>query len=301
MSKQNLMIEDYAFINIGSKRVIVQIKELRKNKQIMDLTKILKNAPIGIELYSLIHGSLTLHNIKEIGSDLRWREIICKDIYNKCVDFLYNCYYSKKYQDGSCILYPSSNNYCWNNWQTILFKKEKSIGHVINKIIDDSLPTDEERYIITPNLKCIDIYGKEHDLSDIDILNFEFSDKLNESLFFSQLNLNGYIYNNTEHKLITVDKNQCIHQISDGINDLDRTGPERSIIIICTTSQNSSYMWCKSFYNALVIPGLKFWSWLLIETVKKGIAYLLIIIKLCSAVREFIEVCLLQWRVIQEL
>lgn len=210
------MIEDYAFINIGSKRVIVQIKELRKNKQIMDLTKILKNAPIGIELYSLIHGSLTLHNIKEIGSDLRCREIICKDIYNKCVDFLYNGYYSKKYQDGSCILYPSSNNYCWNNWQTILFKKEKSIGHVINKIIDDSLPTDEERYIITPNLKCIDIYGKEHDLSDIDILNFEFSDKLNESLFFSQLNLNGYIYNNTEHKLITVDKNQCIHQISDG-------------------------------------------------------------------------------------
>lgn len=185
-------------------------------KKNLDLTKILKNAPEGIELYSLIHGKVKLLRVKELNSDARHREIICKDIYGKCVDFLYNGHYSRKYDDGICVLYPSEdcykigidcweNGYKWPNWQSKLFTQECSIGHIICRPIYDALlDEDMEMYLIMSDTKCIDIYGKMHLFRDIDTAFFEFGDSRVESMFFSKLNSNGYSYNKDKNTLVSV-------------------------------------------------------------------------------------------------
>lgn len=84
----------------------------------MDLTKILKNAPRGLKLYSTVYGEVELERI-----DNRIYAIITiKDGLKQ--SFTRDgriCFYS----DGECILFPSKDQRDWSKFTAPWYKEEK--------------------------------------------------------------------------------------------------------------------------------------------------------------------------------
>lgn len=103
-----------------------------------NIAEILKNAPQGLKLYSLVHGKVTLEEV--INSDINYPIVVidCDNVnetYSKDGKFVNN------FDDAECVLYPSKEHKSWDNWQNVLFK----VGDIVTRVIDE-IPTS---FIIT--------------------------------------------------------------------------------------------------------------------------------------------------------
>lgn len=89
------------------------------NKNI-DLTKILKNCPIGTKLYSTILGEVTFYYINE--NDMYPIKIMTKEEYIGNVSAN-----GKHYADldGECTLFPSKEQRDWNKFTAPWYKNDK--------------------------------------------------------------------------------------------------------------------------------------------------------------------------------
>lgn len=88
----------------------------------IDLTKILKDCPEGIKLYTTIWGEVTFIEVSEHVYNLY--PII---IYNGCdhVGFTKDGRYLINKQDSECILFPSKDQRDWSKFKAPWYKKEK--------------------------------------------------------------------------------------------------------------------------------------------------------------------------------
>ena len=88
-------------------------------KKNIDLTKILKNAPKGVVLYSTLHGEVEL---VRVDIDGEYPIISNKDGYTQSFtkDGRFQHYY-----DGECILFPSKDQRDWNKFTAPWDKEEK--------------------------------------------------------------------------------------------------------------------------------------------------------------------------------
>lgn len=80
-----------------------------------NLVEILKNAPEGLKLYSLVAGNVVLDRVsgKEDGD-------LPIGVENPSELDSYTCYdkYGKYFEDcGECVLFPSATDRSWDNWQ----------------------------------------------------------------------------------------------------------------------------------------------------------------------------------------
>ena len=86
----------------------------------IDLTKILKNCPVGTKLYSPIYGEIYFEEIRSNG---KYPIItITKSIY--AATFTKEGFHYAD-EDGECILFPSKEQRDWNKFTAPLYKKDK--------------------------------------------------------------------------------------------------------------------------------------------------------------------------------
>lgn len=92
----------------------------------MDLTKILKNAPKGLKLYSMVHGEVEL---ERIDSKEDYPIITSKGV-NLHTQSLSEESFTKEgkiylYEPGECILFPSKDQRDWSKFTAPWYKEEK--------------------------------------------------------------------------------------------------------------------------------------------------------------------------------
>ena len=91
----------------------------------IDLTKILKNCPMGTKLYSLIHGYVEFSQILDKGS--RVIEVI--SITNGGKRYIEHYTFRGKldsvYNNDECVLFPSQTQRDWSKFTAPWYKKEK--------------------------------------------------------------------------------------------------------------------------------------------------------------------------------
>ena len=92
----------------------------------LNISEVLFYAPKGLMLYSPIFGEVEFIEIDEDNC------IVVRDKHDNLRWFYeYGTYFpsdESNYAEGECLLFPSIDNRCWDNWQNILFPK--SIGSV---------------------------------------------------------------------------------------------------------------------------------------------------------------------------
>lgn len=89
----------------------------------LDLTKILKNCPKGIEFYSTIYGDVTFIEIcadEYYPIKLMFITQFGKSTTNVTKDGRYDCIYN-----GECTLFPSKDQRDWSKFTAPWYKKEK--------------------------------------------------------------------------------------------------------------------------------------------------------------------------------
>ena len=93
----------------------------------IDLTKILKNCPVGTKLYSPIYGEIYF---EEMSSNGKYPIItITKSIY--AATFTKEGFHYAD-EDGECILFPSKEQRDWNKFTAPWYKKEKFDPKTLN-------------------------------------------------------------------------------------------------------------------------------------------------------------------------
>ena len=93
----------------------------------IDLTKILKNCPVGTKLYSPIYGEIYFEEIRSNG---KYPIItITKSIY--AATFTKEGFYYAD-EDGECILFPSKEQRDWNKFTAPWYKKDKFDPKTLN-------------------------------------------------------------------------------------------------------------------------------------------------------------------------
>lgn len=86
----------------------------------IDLTKILKNCPVGTKLYSSIYGEIYFEEIRSNGK----YPIITITKSNYTATFTKEGFHYAD-EDGECILFPSKEQRDWNKFSAPWYKKEK--------------------------------------------------------------------------------------------------------------------------------------------------------------------------------
>ena len=93
----------------------------------IDLTKILKNCPVGTKLYSPIYGEIYFEEMRSNG---KYPIItITKSIY--AATFTKEGFYYAD-EDGECILFPSKEQRDWSKFTAPWYKKEKFDPKTLN-------------------------------------------------------------------------------------------------------------------------------------------------------------------------
>ena len=87
----------------------------------IDLTKILKNCPIGFKLYSSVYGEVKFAGIYENHGYL-WIDVMVKN--NLYVSLTLEGKFSYNY-DGECTLFPSKDQRDWSKFTAPWYKKNK--------------------------------------------------------------------------------------------------------------------------------------------------------------------------------
>lgn len=86
----------------------------------IDLTKILKNCPVGTKLYSSIYGEIYFEEIRSNGK----YPIITITKSNYTATFTKEGFHYVD-EDGECILFPSKDQRDWSKFTAPWYKKEK--------------------------------------------------------------------------------------------------------------------------------------------------------------------------------
>lgn len=146
-----------------------------------NIAKILKNAPKGLKLYSTMVGECEL-------SYINGKEIVIR-YYKKDKTFALTLdEFGRFSENGDCVLFPTSSDLYWENWQANIFLKNKGLV-VIDKVTG-------YRYIVVGvagyEYAVIDVFGKTG--TTMNPKNCTFADEDCTKIFFEHLRDNGYEY-----------------------------------------------------------------------------------------------------------
>ncbi len=120
----------------------------------IDLTKILKDCPNGIKLYSTIHGEVTLID----SNDTSQHYPISVRLNDKTVEIFTSEGKLLNKFDGECILFPSKTQRDWSKFSAPWYKKEKfdpktlmAFDKVLVKISNESYNTWYADFVAEPS------------------------------------------------------------------------------------------------------------------------------------------------------
>jgi hypothetical protein len=157
---------------------------METNNEIKDfnIAEALKYAPKGLKLYTPLFGEVEFDGIEDGMIKITGKNA------SEC--FYEDGRYYDNYPNSECLLFPSINHRCWNNWQNTLFPE--SIGFVCVDTITGN------KFILDHNGTCFSDYTGsdfidiiENDSSNY-LLNSRYATPEEAKEFFEELNKNGY-------------------------------------------------------------------------------------------------------------
>lgn len=157
-----------------------------------NIAEILKNAPEGLKLYSLIHGEVEFdyaNDYSEYPISVQHRNgTEYFDEYGKYFD-----------QYGECVLFPSKESQTWDNWQEVLIPK--CVGSVI--VSSDCTSICDYEWIVTSNgmfaMNMLENDEKyQYPFKDMTYDCLRFATPKETEAFFERLDELGYKFENGE-------------------------------------------------------------------------------------------------------
>ena len=159
--------------------------ETNNNIKDFNIAEALKYAPKGLKLYTPLFGEVEFDGIED-----GMIKITSKNV-SEC--FYEDGRYYDNYPNSECLLFPSINHRCWNNWQNTLFPE--SIGFVCVDTITGN------KFILDHNGTCFSDYTGSDFIDIIEndsgnyLLNSRYATLEEAKEFFEELNKNGYKWN----------------------------------------------------------------------------------------------------------
>ncbi len=209
------------------------MKTKENNEVEVNIAEILRYAPKMLELFSPIYGEVYFDYVNEEGTDIHVKTKLCG---GSVATFNANgTFYDLP--NSECLLFPSINHRCWNNWQNTLFLE--SIGSVCVDTITGN------KYILDNNGTCFSDYTGSDFIDIIEndsgnyLLNSRYASPEEAKEFFEELNKNGYKWNGEK----VVKKEVVPHKFKVGdIVKFDR--PSATLIreIISIDFENERYL-----------------------------------------------------------
>lgn len=148
----------------------------------INIAEILKKAPIGLKLYSTMVGECKLSCV--IGDEISIEYIDSSGN----PDSLVFDKFGRFSENGDCVLFPTSSDLYWENWQDNIFLKNKGLV-VIDRVTG-------YRYIVVGvagyEYALCNVFGKM--ATNINTKDCIFADEECTKIFFEHLKDNGYEY-----------------------------------------------------------------------------------------------------------
>lgn len=181
----------------------------------VNIAEILKNAPQGLKLYSLVHGEVTLEKVFD-SNDTHY-PIVVLDSDDNCCTFTKYGKIFKNHKDVECVLFPSKEHKTWDDWQSVLFQ----VGDVV---INQKYQNREMLIIIKKYDNTFPLQNSDCTVSNVVINNYRYATPEEREQFFKELNANGYTWNNnTKQMEKSLQTNTPKYKIGDYIVGDDET------------------------------------------------------------------------------
>lgn len=155
-----------------------------------NIAEALKYAPKGLKLYSPIFGEVELHHVSLDKTEIHVSLSNSTDI----TDYFHSDgrFYNDS-KDAECLLFPSINHRCWNNWQNTLFLE--SIGSVcVDTVTGYKFILGEGGTYFSDNTGGCYSVIIANDLDNY-LLNSRYASPEEAKEFFEELDKNGYKWN----------------------------------------------------------------------------------------------------------
>ena len=149
-----------------------------------NLVEILRNAPKGLELYSLICGKVKLYSVKPSDEYPIVVETSTKNVY-------WFDEYGRINEKGDCLLFPSKECKLWTEWQFTLLKP----GHFITTAMGLTFYIKSK---LNYDFKAVYKDGSIGDINSITTFRFASTEEIEH--FYVELRKNGYTIKNGELK-----------------------------------------------------------------------------------------------------
>ena len=160
--------------------------ETKNEKQNVNIAEILRYAPKGLKLYSPLLGEVRLEKVSDHDDT-----ILVTTKYNSERVFFEDGKYDS---NGECLLFPSVNHRCWNNWQNTLFLE--SIGSVcVDTITGNRFILGEDGTYFSDNTGNSYHFLIDDEDSGNYLLNSRYASPEETKEFFEELEKNGYEWN----------------------------------------------------------------------------------------------------------
>lgn len=158
--------------------------ETNNNIKDFNIAEALKYAPKGLKLYSPLLGDVRLEKVSDHDDTI----VVTTKYKSERVFFEDGKYDS----NGECLLFPSINHRCWNNWQNTLFLE--SIGSVcVDTITGNKFILGEDGTYFGDNTGGCYSVIIENDLGNY-LLNSRYATPEEAKEFFEKLDRNGYMW-----------------------------------------------------------------------------------------------------------
>lgn len=144
-----------------------------------NIAEILKNAPQGLKLYSLVHGEVTLNKVTKTNNNAY--PIVVFDFNKDISTFTKYGQIFATFNDAECVLFPSKEHKSWDNWQEVLFQRGDVITASGGEILlfnstDYAFTNKAESRVITKGI-------------------YRYATPEERDKFFKELNTKGYKWN----------------------------------------------------------------------------------------------------------
>jgi len=161
----------------------------------MKISDYLKNAPYGLELYSILHGYVYF---EEVFDDVGKRDFIkCHTNSYKTIEFDSE---GKLYPSGECVLFPEKNVTWEDEWQIVMSKSPKKT--VVKDLNGDYFVFDGDRWFPeNPSEPFSTIRFHKFLYEDA-----EFASEEDSKIFFKNLEENGYYWDNAKQTVVAKNK-----------------------------------------------------------------------------------------------
>lgn len=163
----------------------------------INIAKILKNAPKGLELYSPLFGTCTFDSVVPSTQPTDDVNAECIHVKYRGRDWNFNEYGECFYENSECLLFPSQSYRTWDFWQILLLPK--SVGSVVK------LDSTGTKFIIQKSELAETAEGLYLCVTNrVESCRLHYCDAQETKLYMTSLNENGKMWSSSKGEIVWI-------------------------------------------------------------------------------------------------